>query len=555
MEIETKWWGWGDVHKSYDLTHRPHFWPYLRSRLDIPDHPVLPPPSMDDITISPPRLSGTVLESLKDILPVTGMDHSKEARLIHAYGKSYHDLIRIRKKIMTQVPDVVLFPENETEIEGIINWAATNRVALVPWGGGTSVVGGVEAVSSKGQAGLAAVDLKRMNRILTLDRQSLLADCEAGIRGPELEQQLQKKGLTLAHYPESFEFSSLGGWVAARSAGQQSTKYGKIEDMVESIRLISPSGMLETPHVPAAANGPDLDQLILGSEGILGVISRVRVRLKPLPERKQYTALLFRSFDEGAAAVQKILQSGLRPATIRLSDAEETDFVFSLLEEKSNRWANAFQTLGLNYLKKRGFLPHQRSFMILGLEGTVASVKTEWRQIRKIIRTYRPFNLGEKTARQWYDHRFENPYLRDILMNYDILVDTLETATEWENFQHLYEAGRKAILGTFKKLGIKGVVTVHLSHVYPTGASLYFIILATPHAGKELNEWWEIKRAASDAIVQNGGTISHHHGIGLDHRPWLLPELGTSSVEIIRKLKQALDPEGLMNPKKLLPDD
>ena len=555
METETKWWGWGDARKSYDLTHRPDFWPHLRSLLNIPDQPISLPPSMEEIDLPASRLSQTLLEQLKSHLPTLKIDLSKETRLIHTYGKSYHDLIRIRRKLFPLVPDAVFFPENEKEIEEIILWAANNRIALVPWGGGTSVVGGVEATASKDQNGLVALDLERMNRIVKIDRESMLADCEAGIRGPELEAELQKNGLTLSHYPESFEYSSLGGWVATRSAGQQSTKYGKIEQMVESIRLVSPIGTIETPHFPAAANGPDLDQIIVGSEGILGVISRVRVRLKPIPEQKFYTALLFRSFRDAASAVQKILQSGILPATIRISDAEETDFIFSLIEEKSNQLANGFQKIGIKYLEKRGFLPQKRSFMILGLEGSAASVKAEWQQIRKIAHAYRPFNLGKNTARQWYDHRFENPYLRDILMNYDILVDTLETATEWENFWNLYEAGRKAILGAFEKLKIRGVVTVHLSHVYPAGTSLYFIILASPHVGDELSEWWEIKRAASDAIVKNGGTISHHHGIGLDHKQWLLPEIGASGVAIIRNLKNVLDPKGIMNPEKLLPDD
>jgi len=555
MEIKTNWWGWGDVRKTYDLTRRHDFWPHLRSRLNIPDQPILPPPSMEEINISASRLSQAVLEQLKNYLPAAKIDLSKETRLSHTYGKSYHDLIRIRRRIFPQAPDAVLFPGNEKELEKIVAWAAENEIALVPWGGGTSVVGGVEATVSENQKGLVALDLKRMNRVIKIDRESMLADCEAGIRGPKLEQELQKSGLTLSHYPESFEYSSLGGWVATRSAGQQSTKYGKIEEMVESIRLITPTGWIETPHVPAAANGPDLDQLMIGSEGILGVISRVRIRLKSIPEQRFYTALLFRSFQDGGAVVRKILQSGILPATIRLSDAEETDFIFSLVEEKTNRLANGFQKIGLKYLEKRGFFPQKRSFMILGLEGTAASIKADWQQIRKIARPYKPFNLGKSAARQWYDHRFENPYLRDILMNYDILVDTLETATEWENFWNLYEAGRKAILDSFEKLGIKGVVTVHLSHVYPAGTSLYFIILATPHVGEELNEWWEIKRMASDAIVSNGGTISHHHGIGLDHRPWLTRELGASGVGIMRNFKNALDPKGIMNPGKLLPDD
>ncbi|GBD92686.1 putative FAD-linked oxidoreductase [bacterium BMS3Abin05] len=552
--MRSKWWGWGAPEKSYDLSRKPYFWPYLNNRLDIPENPFLFPPSMEKIDLPPTYLPVNTLNRLKSRLPPGQIFTDRESKLTHTYGKSYHDLIRIRRAIFPVVPDAVVYPETEEDIQAVLRWAKENGVGVIPWGGGTSVVGGVEAFRLKSQDGLIVIDLRRMNRILKIHKESLLADVQAGIFGPELEEQLQEKGVTLAHYPESFEYSTLGGWIAARSAGQQSTRYGKMEDMVESVRLITPAAILETPCFPAAANGPDINQIVVGSEGILGVLSQARIRLKVIPGRKFYTALLFRSFEEGVEAVRKIMQSGIKPATVRLSDADETEFVFALREAKSGRFSSSLQKFGMKILGMKGFLPEKRAFLILGLEGEATSVRNEWRRIVKMLHPFSPFKLGEKTARQWYDHRFENPYLRDTLMNYDLLVDTLETATEWENLWNLYRAGRTAVLSACDTLQIKGIVTVHLSHAYPTGSSLYFIILAVPHVGKELEEWWKIKKAASDAIVSAGGTISHHHGIGLDHRPWLKQQMDGTSLRLLRQIKQTLDPNGIMNPGKLLPD-
>jgi alkyldihydroxyacetonephosphate synthase len=551
---QEKWWGWGHRGKQYDLSQRLFFWPHLKDRLDCPDRPFFFPPAFHEIELPLSHLSQSDFQRLEEILPKDRIAVSKEEKLSHTYGKSYRDLIRIRRKIFPDVPDAILHPATEEEIRKILTWAVEHRVALVPWGGGTSVTGGVEATRGTDHRGLVVVDLKRMDKILAIHRKSLLADVQAGILGPKLEKALQAEGFTLSHYLESFEFSTLGGWIAARSAGQQSTRYGKIEDMVESVRLLTPTGVLQTPHLPAAANGPDLAQLIIGSEGILGIITQARVRLKLIPERKLYTAALFRSFEAGVEAVRQILQSGTKPASLRLSDADENEFSFSLRKKRDSFAANALQNLGLGWLEKRGFQPQKRSMLIWGLEGSAQGVKREWEEIRKILRPFPVFHLNQRVGQDWYRHRFENPYLRDVLMDYDILVDTLETATEWDNIWRLYLAVRDAVRRAYDQLKIRGVITAHLSHMYPTGSSLYFILLATPHVGHELEEWWVIKKAASDAIVTEGGAISHHHGIGLDHRSWLVHDIGEEGLRFLRHLKEKVDPEGILNPRKLLPD-
>jgi alkyldihydroxyacetonephosphate synthase len=494
------------------------------------------------------------VRKLEGILPKERIRLSEEEKITHTYGKSYHDLIRIRKNEFPHVPDAILYPTTEEEIRGVLTWAAENRVALVPWGGGTSVTGGVEAVRGAGHRGLVAIDLKGMDNIRAILKKSLLADVEAGILGPKLERELQAEGVTLSHYLESFECSTLGGWIAARSAGQQSTLYGKIEDMVESVRLMTPRGVLQTPHLPAAANGPDLARLIIGSEGILGIITQARVRLKPVPESTFYSAALFRSFDEGVDAMRQIMQSGIRPAVLRLSDGEETEFIFSLREKKGSFLSDALENVGLAWVERKGFLPQKRSMLIWGLEGSARKIDREKKDLGEIFASFSVFNLGRRVGQDWYRHRFDNPYLRDLLMDYGILVDTLETATEWDTVWNLYLAVREAITQAYDRLGIKGVITAHLSHLYPTGSCLYFILLATPHVGQELEEWWTVKKAASDAIAAAGGAISHHHGIGLDHRQWLAHDIGEEGLRLLRDLKRQVDPEGILNPRKLLPD-
>lgn len=552
-EIHAKWWGWGDPQKCYDLESRLHFWGHLKGKLDIPEKPFLFPPSLDEIELPESNLTPELLNQPADFLKEDQITTSKSSRISHTYGKSYHDLIRIRRKEFPHTPDAVIFPHSEDEILKIMQWAVENRIAVVPWGGGTSVVGGVEATASSNHQGLIALDLTRMNQVLRIDKTSLTADVQAGIFGPKLEAELQKQGLTLSHYPESFEFSTLGGWIAARSAGQQSTLYGKMEDMVESVRLLTPQQISETPPFPASATGPDQEEMIVGSEGILGIISQARIKLKPLPEQKYYTAILFQNFAEGMETCRKIIQSGLRPATIRLSDEEEAEFIFSLRKRKPDKLSNFIQEAGLSWLGEFGYRAGKRSFLILGFEGSKRQVSFQKKSVRQILKSFKTFQLGKSTAQTWYQYRFENPYLRDILLDYNILVDTLETSTEWENATDLYQQVGETIRNTYQKLRIQGIVMAHLSHLYSTGSSLYFILLALPHTRREIEEWKELKHAACNAIVQSGGAISHHHGIGLDHRQWLEKNIGKTAVDWLRQIKQQVDPENVLNPNKLLP--
>ena len=546
-----RWWGWGYLDKTYPLEERPAFWPYLRRRLGLDGEEGLPVPDLDAIELRPPRLEERALAGLREIVGEENVSTGKYDRLTHAYGKSYPDLVRLRKGQVENPPDVVVYPESEREVAAILRLAEEERLAVIPFGGGTSVVGGVEPLAGE-LRGAISLDLRKLNALLEVDEVSLTATAQAGISGPELEEALNRRGYTLGHFPQSFEFSTLGGWIAARAAGQQSTKYGKIEDMVVSLVVVTPRGAMATKRVPASASGPDLDQLLVGSEGILGVITQATVIIRPLPQVKDYRGVLFRDFGDGLEAIREIMQRGVIPATIRLSDEEETRAYVALQRPPVN-WRKALkEKVGKAILTWRGYSLDSGCLMVLGLEGEEVEVKRERREALAICRRHGGFHLGRGPGRGWYKERFELPYLRDILLSRGVMVIALETATTWDNLEYLYRQVKKAIESAIEGMGVKPLVMTHASHVYRSGASLYYLILAKQLKGRELEQWRAIKRAATECIVACGGTLSHHHGVGRDHAPWLVAEHGELGVEAIKALKRALDPAGIMNPGKVL---
>lgn len=549
---ETKWWGWGKMDKRFELKSHPNFESYLKRHFHLPEQPVLPVPSPEDFSIPECRLSQEETRQLREIMG-EGLTSSRIERLIHSVGKSYHDLIRLRRREGISFPDAVLYPDAEKQIEAVLKWAAEHHVAVVPFGGGTSVVGGVEASTPGTHHALVTMDLRKFDKIVELDSQSLIVEAEAGIRGPELEQYLHPRGFTMGHSPESFEYSSLGGWIAARSSGQFSTRYGNMEDMLESVRAVTPRGVIETNRVPAAATGPALKQIVLGSEGTFGVITRARVRITSLPPKKRWRAYMLLNFEQGIQLARKLMTTGGNPALFRLADGTETDWAMAMARLPGGKSGAVLFNLAKKWLEKRGFAPKQKSLLLLGWEGETQEMRLEQKHFRRILRGFKSVALGKLPVQIWYRNRYDNPYMRDTLLDYGLLIDTLETAGEWRLVPGIYEAVRQAISDAFANLGISGVVGAHLSHLYPQGSSLYFIILAQPRLGREVEEWRQIKKAASDAILRAGGTISHHHGIGLDHREWYGREIGPTWAGMMQNLKRYLDPENVLNPGKLIP--
>ncbi len=541
-----KWWGWGEEGREFHLPDPERFWSYLHMRLG-PTEPCSRLESLEGVDLRPSRLTAGVASALAGIVGEGGVSTEGPDRAVRSLGKGYKDAVRIRQGQVSKPTDVVVWPRNEDQVRAVVELAAREGIAVIPFGGGTSVVGGLEPA---GEGPALTLDLGEMARVVRIERESATATVEPGIAGPDLERQLNAAGFTLGHFPQSFEFSTVGGWIATRSAGQKSTLYGKIEERVQGLRLAYPDGLLTTPAVPAAAAGPDLVQLIAGSEGTLGVITEATLRLAPLPPYQDYKGYLFSDFAEGVGAAREMMQAGLEPAVLRLSDQLETATSLALRPTRQGLSA-AVERAGLWYLSRKGLRLESASLMILGFEGEEAAVKHGWAEARPVLRRHGGQSLGGSPGRAWDRSRYDAPYLRDLLLDHGVMVDTLETATTWDRYLSLYGAVRDAVSGA---LGEGAAVMAHLSHSYSDGGSIYYTFLASQERGGEIEQWERVKAVATEEIVRQGGALSHHHGIGSDHRAWMERYLGPSGARWLAALKSTLDPRGVMNPGKLVPE-
>ncbi len=485
-----------------------------------------------------------VPEALVDAVNRASVLASHEQRVRRAAGRGYPDLVRLRRGRLDAAPDVIVMPGSTEQVARVLEVCSRERIAVVPFGGGTSVVGGVDPEAGSNRA-VISLDLRRL-RGLEVDRTSLTATIGAGLRGPEAEAALAAEGLTLGHFPQSFEYATIGGFAATRSAGQASSGYGRFDSLVTAARLVAPAGELRTISTPHTAAGPALRELILGSEGTLGVIADVTVRVRPAPRTRRYEGWMAASFPEGAEAVRALAQDDALPEVVRLSDEAETRVSLAL----SGTGGASRAVLGA-YLRARR---RSRGCMVIaGWEGEGDAVARRRAVSQTIMRSRGLAPLGGGPGKSWERGRYEGPYLRDELMDRGYLVETLETAHTWSRLGELYRAVGGAISGALERQGTPGIVMCHLSHAYRDGASLYFTFIARRRPGDEIEQWREAKVAACEAIVGAGGTITHHHAVGRDHAPFMEAEVGALGIEALRALKDRLDPAGIMNPGKLLP--
>ena len=505
------------------------------------DTPPVPP---DSIRLAPSRLSSDVVARLTSVVGEENLRTDRESRLRHAGGRSYLDLLRRREGDASEAPDAVAAPGSTEETAALLGACSDAGVVVVPFGGGTSVVGGLTG-GDPADRPCITVDLRRMSTVHSVDVASSLVTAGPGMRGPALEAALGRDGLTLGHLPQSWEFATLGGYAATRSAGQASTGIGRFDDLVAGLTLATPSGVLEVGHPPASAAGPDLLGLALGSEGTLGVITELTLRVRPKPASSSYEGWSFRTWAAGLAALQQLARHDLLPDVVRLSDADETK-------------ANLLMASGAAARALRGTLRTRRHgegcLLVLGWEGLPTIVAARARAAASVLRDGGAIRLGRRVGESWRRHRFAAPYLRDRLLDRGLMVETLETAATWSALPTVYDAVRGALRHALTRGGRRPLVLSHVSHAYPTGASLYVTVLADRDDALPLQQWLGAKRAATDALLAAGGTLTHHHAVGADHRPWLEREIGPLGVEVLRAVKQRLDPHGICNPGVLLPD-
>ncbi|HEU4812436.1 MAG TPA: FAD-binding oxidoreductase [Nocardioides sp.] len=486
-------------------------------------------PAADAVELPTPGLDDALLGGLRDLVGAENVHTDDATRRVRTRGKSTPDLLKARSGDLSDAPDVVVRPDSHDEVAAVLAFAVEHHVAVVPFGGGTSVTGGL-AARREGYAGVVSLDLIRMNRLLAVDPVSMVATLEPGLRGPEAEALLAEHGLTLGHYPQSFEYASIGGFAATRSSGQSSAGYGRFDALVMGLTVATPRGELTLGSAPANAAGPDLRQLVLGSEGAFGVITSVTVRVRKLPAVKVYEGWRWPSFAEGATAMRTLAQSGLLPTVIRLSDENETAINLARPDEIGGEAAGG-------------------CLMITGFEGEPEAVESRRAAVTAVLTGLGGMSLGEDPGQSWVHGRFNAPYLRDALLDVGVLVETLETATFWSNTERLYADVKTALE---QALGDPTMVLCHISHVYETGCSLYFTV-ATKEDEDPVTQWLGAKAAASDAMIDAGATITHHHAVGTDHKPWLAREIGPLGVSILRAVKADLDPTGILNPGVLIP--
>jgi alkyldihydroxyacetonephosphate synthase len=548
-----RWNGWGWTAHKDALAARDEVWTWLAHELGMPSLLATPARPIEEARLAPSRLTDDERMRLVAILGADRVRDDTYERAFHARGRSYYDLLRLRAGDLSIAPDAVLYPRGADEILAILAFADESGIAIVPYGGGSSVVGGVSADAGPFKA-VVTLDLSGMDRIGDIDANAGVASAEAGVYGVALEKALQAKGVTLGHYPQSFEFSTLGGWIAHRGAGQQSIRYGKAEDWLVSAKLATPRGLFTSESFPASAAGPRLTDLIVGSEGAFGIITEATVLVRPLPEESDYRGYLFRDFASGTAAIRNAMQDGIPAAMLRLSDADETHFyrAFGALGKEHGIAAGLAQA----YLDLRGFDANAVA-LIAGFEGAAGEVAQARARFAGIATRLGAIALGRGPGKRWRESRFHGPYLRDPLMDHGVGVDTLETSACWAKIETLRSAVRAALENAIRETAprpdARGIVMCHISHAYRDGASLYFTFIFPRALAGEIAQWRAIKTAASDAIVAAGGTISHHHGVGEDHLPWMQHEKGTLGIEVLRAVKRVFDPNGILNPGKLIP--
>ncbi|MBT3984393.1 MAG: FAD-binding oxidoreductase [Bacteriovoracaceae bacterium] len=547
--FQMKWWGWGEDKIKFELDSKPGILPYVKKKFDIGQLKKAVAPDLDQIPITPSQLPQGIVDSFTKILGEKNISCEKEDIILHSLGKSYFDLIRLRLKTPLLTPDLVLYPDTEEQISSIYQICEKEKIAIVPFGGGTSVSSGVEALKGSNDF-VISLDLRNFKQITKIDRVSNQAHVEGGIFGPELEEELMKEGYTLGHFPQSFEFSTLGGWIATRSSGQNSIIYGGIEKMVTSLRMISPSGVIETLNTPRMAAGPDFKEMLTGSEGRFGIIISAVIKITPAPQEKKYRMYFFRSFKEAQETSRKIVQLGYRPAMIRVSDEEETEGMMAMGKSDPNFITQTISNLVKKHMVSKGYNLESVASVMIGYEGSPSENRELHKKVNHIFKQNCAIGMGTGPGKKWLKDRFFLPYLRDEFMENDLLVDTLETATTWENHLVLYDEVKKAIGNALSKYDKRYAIYTHISHMYHDGASLYFSIIAPQHTEDPILQWKEMKAAANAAIKKCGGSCSHHHGVGVDHIP--AHHFSDEEKEVMGKLYNHFDPGGILNPGKLI---
>jgi alkyldihydroxyacetonephosphate synthase len=548
-----KWWGWGVEGVSFHHENKPAFQPFVINAIDLDvNTPPMSPMSLHDLPIPAPLISDRLLAELTDAVGADNVAQDDLDRIVHTYGKSATDLLRIRAGDIPRVPDVVVYPGNEAEVQLIVDRAVAADAVIIPYGGGTSFSGSLRAPERETRP-VISLDLGRMNQLIDIDEESGLARIQAGAQGPDLEDQLSARGWVLGHYPDSFTHSTLGGWVATRSSGMQSDKYGDISDITRGMRVVMPGKVLVVRPVPHTSTGPSVREMVLGSEGRLGVITEVTVQVHRIPEVRVILAYLFPSWEAGLAAMQEISASDAQPSVTRVSDARETAFSFATRKKSSGISISSLVSKGLmKVLERRGWNLDEVCLSFIGYEGCKAHVARQKKIVKDIVGKHGGIGAGTGPGALYDQKKFDTPYLRDFLLDRGAIGDVSDTAAPWSKLLPLYRNVMAAADKVYAELGVRGWIMCHLSHSYHSGACLYFTFAFKHNGVDPLAQYEPLKNAIQQAFVDWNATLSHHHAVGTEHAAWLEQDISAPGVHMIDGLFTAMDTGRNFNPGKII---
>jgi alkyldihydroxyacetonephosphate synthase len=549
-----KWWGWGLDGVEFTHEDKPDLGPFIKDQLGLDvSRVVAEPPRFEDLHVPDPNLPDTLKAALYEAVTLQFVSVDPLDRVVHARGKSIRDLIRQRRGDLPRVPDAVVRPGSEDEVTAVLQAALTADAVVIPFGGGSSISGSLEAPADETRPVLS-VDLGRLDQVLEIDETSRLARVQAGVFGPHLEEQLNARGFTFGHFPDSFTHSTLGGWIATRSSGMQSDAYGDIADLTKGLRVVTPTGTLVVKPIPTMSTGPSIREMILGSEGRLGLITEATVHVRRIPAERKILAYLFPAFPAGLAAMRDIAASECQVSVTRVSDAPETQFSFAT--RKQSTLMDKVQSKALQtYLTKRMGFPDLNGMCLsfIGYEGTADHVAEQRKAVGRIVKRHGGLCIGSGPGALYDQKKFDTPYIRDFLLDRGAAADVSETSMPWSRLTPVYEATTAAAQQAFAQLGVSGYVMCHLSHSYHAGACLYFTFAFEPPAGSDMIVAYDVvKTAVQQAFVDNGATLSHHHAVGTEHAPWLSQDITQPGVTMLQALFTGTDPGQNLNPGKIV---
>jgi alkyldihydroxyacetonephosphate synthase len=548
-----KWWGWGDERVSFTHADKPALAPFIKLHLGLDvEAETSRPVAFNDLRIPDSSLEPSLRSALEGAVGSERVSTDPLDRIVHARGKCLRDLVRHRRGELGRVPDVVVRPDDEDEVAAVLRVALDADAVLIPFGGGTNISGSLEAPESETRT-VISVDTGLMDRVLEIDEESRLARVQAGVLGPRLEEQLNARGWTVGHFPDSFTHSTLGGWIATRSSGMQSDKYGDVSDLTRAVRVVTPSGILATRPVPHTSTGPSVREMVLGSEGRLGIITEATVHVHRVPERRTILGYLFPSWPEALAAMREIAESEASPSVTRVSDAAETRFSFATRKEPSLLDRLKSKVLQTYLERRRNFDLEGMCLSFIGYEGTKDHVAAQRKLVGKIVSRHGGLCVGSGPGELYDQKKFDTPYIRDYLLDRGAPGDVSETSAPWSALSTLYDNVTEAAQRAFDELGVRGYIMCHLSHSYHAGACLYFTFAFKPSGRRDvLEEYDVVKGAIQQTFVDSGATLSHHHAVGTEHAKWLDQDISGPGVAMLRSLFDGVDPGANLNPGKIV---